>query len=72
MKVGNTIDIIYSKELTRLHLNDLAGRNGNIVEILYSDNGSVYGCWISLTGDPYQGEQEWFIPYSAIGEWKYK
>lgn len=70
MKVGNTIDIIYSKELSRLRLGDLVGMRGTIVEIQHTHDGTVYGCWVSLIGEPYQDEQEWFIPHSAIGEWK--
>lgn len=70
MKVGNTIDIIYSKELSRWRLDDLVGMRGTIVEIQHSKDGTVYGCWVSLIGETYQGEKEWFIPQSAIGEWK--
>lgn len=70
MKVGTIIDIIYSKELSRLRLDDLVGRSGTIVEIQHTHDGTVYGCWVSLEGMPYQDEQEWFIPNSAIGEWK--
>ncbi len=70
MKVGTIIDIIYSKELSRLRLDDLVGRRGTIVEIQHTHDGMVYGCWVSLIGEPYQDEHEWFIPNSAIGEWK--
>lgn len=70
MKVGDTIDIIYSTELSRMRLGDLVGREGTVVEIQRTHDGMVYGCWVSLIGEPYQDEEEWFIPQSAIGEWK--
>lgn len=70
MKVGDTIDIIYSKELSRWRLGDLVGMRGTIVEIQHSKDGMVYGCWVSLIDGTYQDEKEWFIPQSAIGEWK--
>jgi hypothetical protein len=68
VKAGNLITIIPSIALTNMRLNDLVKKTAKIIEIKRSGNGTVLGCWVSLVGDLFQGEQEWYIPYSSISE----
>ena len=68
MKRGQKIHIIPSVELTELRLGQLAGRLAIISEIKTSSNGLLKGCWVTLEGLPYDGEQEWYIPASSIFE----
>lgn len=68
MKYGQKIHIIPSVELTELKLDKLAGRLATISEINISSNGHVKGCWVMLEGSSYDGEQEWYIPFSSIIE----
>lgn len=68
MKHGQRICITPSIALTELKLDKLAGRYAIINEIKTSANGNVKGCWVMLEGLPYEGEQEWYIPFSSIVE----
>lgn len=51
-----------------MRLDKLAGRSAKVVEIRYDSSHNIKGCWVSLNGEPYEGEQEWYIPYSSIIE----
>lgn len=68
MKHGQKIHIIPSVELTELKLDELAGRIATISEIKTSSDDHIKGCWVILEGLPYDGEQEWYIPFSSIIE----
>lgn len=68
MKNGNIITIIPSIALNEMRLDKLAGRSAKVVEIRYDSSYNIKGCWVSLNGEPYEGEQEWYIPYSSIIE----
>lgn len=66
MKEGQKIYIIHSVALSEMHLDGLVGRHANIIEILKHPDGSIRGCWACLDGEPYDGEQEWYIPFSSF------
>lgn len=66
MAIGDYILIVPSKELAEMQLMPIAFRHGKIVEIR-NNNYGVYGAWVELVGEPYYGEQEWFIPIESIG-----
>lgn len=66
MKLNDKVTIIPSIELEKAKLEDLIGRTGTIVELCYRKNGSIHGAWVELDGQPYQGEQEWFIPVDSF------
>ena len=52
-----------------MRLEDLAGRQGDIVEPIYDKaTGAIRGAWIALDGKPYLQEQEWYIPITSIGK----
>ena len=70
MKLGESITILRSVALEQLRLNELAGRTAVVIEINKRVDGSVHGCWVELDGEPYNNEQEWYIPQSSIGQWK--
>lgn len=55
-----------SAALYELSLEALVGRRANIIEVLTNNDGSVRGCWVSLIGEPYINDKEWFIPYSSF------
>ncbi|PWB10498.1 MULTISPECIES: hypothetical protein [Bacteroidales] len=66
MKQNQEITIIPSIALQELRLNDLIGRKAVLVEedLLPKH----LGWWVSLIGEDYLGEREWFIPLSSISE----
>lgn len=66
MKQNQEITIIPSIALQELRLNDLIGRKAVLVEedLLPKH----LGWWVSLIGEEYLGEREWFIPLSSISE----
>ena len=64
----NKITIIPSVALEEMGLMELIGRSATIVEILEHPDGTIRGCWAVLDGEPYQGEEEWFIPFSSFVE----
>ena len=66
MKINDIVTIIPSITLTETRLEDLIGREGTIVELCYRKDGTIRGAWISLIGDPYLDEQEWYIPSDSI------
>ena len=66
MNINDKVTIIPSVTLTEARLEELIGREGTIVELCYRADGSIRGAWISLTGEPYQEEQEWFIPSNSF------
>lgn len=68
--MDDIITIIASEELTEMKLDDLIGRKGRVVEVLYSRHNrlAVRGMIIELTGEPYLNEQEWYIPIKSIGK----
>ena len=69
MKHGQRICIAPSIALTELKLDNLVGRYAVIInEVKTSSNDKVKGCWVALEGLPYEGEQEWYIPFSSIIE----
>lgn len=68
MKKESKIKITASDELSECRLDDLAGREAVVDEILYTKNGSIKGCWVTLVGSPYLGEPEWYIPVNSITE----
>jgi hypothetical protein len=68
MESGKLITIIPSVALLEMKLEHLAGRTATVIEVKHADNKSIRGCWVSLTGDPFRGDQEWYIPYSSISE----
>jgi hypothetical protein len=47
-------------------MEELAGIKAKVVEVI-SHADQVRGCWVKLSGK-YLGEDEWFIPYSSIGQ----
>lgn len=66
MKIGDTILILPSCALQYMHMEELAGIKAKVVEVI-SHADQVRGCWVKLSGK-YLGEDEWFIPYSSIGQ----
>lgn len=65
MQFGDIILIIPSCALQEMRLQELAGTQAKIVEvIIYA--GKVRGCWVRLPHE-YLGDTEWYIPYSSIG-----
>jgi hypothetical protein len=68
MKIGKQIKIIRSVALQEMQLNALAGRTAVVVKPQYYSGGLVKGCWVKLDGEPFQGEKEWYVPYSAVIE----
>lgn len=68
MKNGQRIHIIPSVALTEMKLEGLIGRSAKVSEILERPDGSVRGCWAVLEGSPYEGEQEWYLPFSSFVE----
>jgi hypothetical protein len=68
MKKGKEITIIRSVALENLGLGELSGRKATVIEAKRSKSGDVKGCWVSLIGRPFDGEQEWYIPYISIVE----
>lgn len=68
MKNGQRIHIIPSVALTEMKLEGLIGRSAKVSEILERPDGSIRGCWAVLEGSPYEGEQEWYLPFSSFVE----
>lgn len=68
MKNGQRIHIIPSVALTEMRLEGLIGRSAKVSEILERPDGSIKGCWAVLEGSPYEGEQEWYLPFSSFVE----
>lgn len=61
------VTIAASDDLSELKLNNLIGRKGKVVEVLYcNDRHTVRGVWVELLGEPYLNEQEWYIPSKSI------
>jgi hypothetical protein len=51
-----------------MRLEGLIGRSAKVSEILERPDGSIKGCWAVLEGSPYEGEQEWYLPFSSFVE----
>lgn len=68
MKNGQRIHIIPSVALTEMRLEGLIGRSAKVSEILERPDESIKGCWAVLEGSPYEGEQEWYLPFSSFVE----
>lgn len=66
MKIDDYITIIPSITLTANKITGLIGRRGKIVDICYRNDGTVYGVWVELEGDPFMDEQEWYIPINSF------
>ncbi|NDV63909.1 hypothetical protein [Bacteroides sp. 224] len=66
MKKGDKVIIIPSKELTEMKLDELCGREVIVDEVLDSENRKMKGCWVTLIGEPFEDELEWFVPLSSI------
>jgi hypothetical protein len=66
MKKGEEVIIKLSKKLTEIKLEQLSGREGVIDEVVTNEKNQIKGCWVVLTGDPYDNEKEWFIPIDSI------
>lgn len=66
MKRNDEITIIPSITLQTAKLDGLVGRKGIVLELNYRQDGSFRGAWISLIGEPYLDEQEWFIPANSL------
>lgn len=65
MEIGNIVRITWSSDLSDMKLMVLCGRSGRIVEIVYSAENRITGCWIKLD-DTFEKESEWFIPIDSI------
>lgn len=66
MTINQEITIIDSPELSELRLTSLVGRKGILVEEDLLPK--RLGWWVSLKGNSYLGEQEWFIPLKSISQ----
>lgn len=66
MKINDTVTIIPSSTLSEARLEDLIGRKGTVVEVNYRKDGTIRGAWVELDGQPYQDEQEWYIPSNSL------
>ena len=66
--VGKKVTIVKSLDLDLFGLLDLVGRSGVAMELLDdpSRRKQNRGCYVKIAGDPYQEEQTWFIPLSAL------
>lgn len=49
-----------------MRLRGLSCREAEVIEFLYRPDGSIYGAWVLLKGEPYLGEEEWFIPRDSF------
>jgi hypothetical protein len=67
-KPPKVVTIIPSVTISECRLEELIGRQGEVLEARYTDTGAVKGYWLSLIGEPFLGEQEWYIPYNSIIE----
>lgn len=68
MKNGDIITIIPSAALSEMRMEELVNRKAIINEIHCSNSNQIKGCWVTLIGAPFRGEQEWYIPYISIIE----
>ena len=59
------ITIQPSAALSELALEPLIGRRAKIIETI-RDKDEIKGCWVSLIGELYLEDKEWFIPYSSF------
>jgi hypothetical protein len=66
MRTGEKICIVPSTKLTEIKLEQLSDREGNIEEIVISKRNQLLGCWVKLEGEPFEKEQEWFIPTASV------
>ena len=66
MNINDKVTIIPSVTLTEIKLEDLIGREGNIVELCYRKDGGIRGAWVILIGAPYLNEQEWYVPVDSL------
>lgn len=66
MKKNDKVTIIPSITLQTAQLEGLVGRQGVVLELNYRQDGTSKGAWISLIGEPYLDEQEWFIPANSL------
>lgn len=65
MTTNSRILITASPELSAMRLDDLAGRQGLVVEVLEEGRVSNIGC-IVLLDVPYLDEFLWFIPRTSV------
>ena len=68
MQYGQKITIIPSVALSEMKLQELAGKEATVIEVVERPDGTIRGCWVELNGFRYEGEQEWFIPFSSFVE----
>ncbi len=66
MNRDDIVTIIPSESLKTARLEALVGRKGRILEFCYRRDGSVSGVWMTLIGEPFLEEQEWFIPSNSF------
>jgi hypothetical protein len=66
MERGETIFIKETKELADIKLEKLANRKGVIEDTVTNWENKITGYWIKLDGNPFEGEQEWFVPANSI------
>lgn len=65
MIFGDTILILPSYALKKMHLEELAGVKAKVVEVVrHADQ--IQGCWVRLPFS-YLEQEEWYIPYNSIG-----
>ena len=68
MKIGDKIEIVASTELSKLKLDELSGKTGEIIQMLDGPERKNKGCWAfvpeGLSDDC--SETEWFIPMESI------
>lgn len=65
MEPKTKITIVASAELSAMLLDELAGKTGLVTETLCDDERICKGCMVLLDA-PFQEEQQWFIPISAL------
>lgn len=60
-----TVSIIPTDELSRMHLSGLAGRRGVVAEAIFGSDTKLIG-YMVLLEKSFQGEHLWFIPEDAV------
>ena len=65
--VETKITVIPSDELAGMHLSDMIGRKGRVVELIYSSLDHLIGYAVCLDKS-FQGECLWFVPQNAVSD----
>lgn len=66
MKINDKIKIVLSNYLYENRLTQLAGRDGIVKERVTGKNEKTIGAWVELMGEPFLGQQEWYIPVNSM------